>query len=150
MIISRTPFRISFFGGGTDFPGVYRGHGGAVLSTTINQYCYISVHRLSPFFKYRFKANYAKTECVKHPREFEHPLIRESFILLRIREGIELSHVADHVCRGIDGSVVPPRRWARPSTSSRPPPRASSIVIRCASTSGATTSFRPVARGAIW
>lgn len=95
MIISRTPFRISFFGGGTDFLDFYREHGGAVLATTINQYSYISVHRLSPFFKYRFKASYAKTECVKHPREFEHPLIRESFLLLKIREGIELSHVAD-------------------------------------------------------
>lgn len=95
MIISRTPFRISFFGGGTDFPEFFREHGGAVLATTIDQFCYISIHRLSPFFKHRFRASYAKTESVVSPKEFEHPLVRECLLHLDIREGLEISHVAD-------------------------------------------------------
>lgn len=95
MIIARAPFRISFFGGGTDFPGHYRRHGGAVLATTIDRHTYLSLHALSPFFKYRFRASYAKTELVQHPREFEHPLIRECLLMLRVREGLELTHVSD-------------------------------------------------------
>lgn len=95
MIISQTPFRISFFGGGTDFPGFYSEHGGATLSTTINQYCYLSVHRLSPFFKHRFRANYAQTETVQSPEEFKHPLIRECLLYLRIKDGLEIAHISD-------------------------------------------------------
>ncbi len=95
MIIARAPFRISFFGGGTDFPGHYRRHGGAVLATTIDKHTYLSLHALSPFFKYRFRASYAKTELVQAPGEFEHPLIRESLLLLRVREGLEMTHVSD-------------------------------------------------------
>jgi D-glycero-alpha-D-manno-heptose-7-phosphate kinase len=95
MIISRTPFRISFFGGGTDFPEFYREHRGAVLATTIDQYCYLSIHRLSPFFKHRFRASYSKTETVQKPEEFQHPLIRECLLVSAIREGLEISHVSD-------------------------------------------------------
>jgi D-glycero-alpha-D-manno-heptose-7-phosphate kinase len=95
MIISRTPFRISFFGGGTDFPEFYQEHGGAVLATTINQYCYITLHRLAPFFRYGFKANYARTEAVQKPEDFEHPLIRECLLHLDVKEGLEIAHVAD-------------------------------------------------------
>lgn len=95
MIISRTPFRISFFGGGTDYPEYYNEFGGATLSTTIDKYCYISVHRLTPFFKHRYRASYAKTESVMNPEEFQHPLIRESLLHLTFEEGIEISHVAD-------------------------------------------------------
>jgi D-glycero-alpha-D-manno-heptose-7-phosphate kinase len=95
MIISRTPFRISFFGGGTDFPAFYEEHGGAVLLTTINKYCYISLHALSPFFKHKFRASYAKTESVIEPSEFEHPLIRETLLQLNVKQGLEISHVAD-------------------------------------------------------
>lgn len=95
MIISRTPFRISFFGGGTDFPGFYREHGGSVLATTINKYAYLSVHRLSPFFPHNFRASYAKTESVLSPAEFQHPLIRECLLYLRVRDGLEISHVSD-------------------------------------------------------
>lgn len=95
MIISRTPFRISFFGGGTDFPEHYREHGGSVLTTTIDKYAYLSVHRLSPFFRHRFRASYAQTESVICPSEFEHPLIRECLLYLRIREGLEMAHVSD-------------------------------------------------------
>lgn len=95
MIISRTPFRISFFGGGTDYPEFYREHGGAVLFTTINKYCYISLHTLSPFFKHRFRASYATTESVLLPGEFKHPLIRETLLHIGIEQGVEISHVAD-------------------------------------------------------
>jgi len=95
MIISRTPFRVSFFGGGTDFPYFYEQYGGAALLTTINQYCYISIHKLSPFFKHRFRASYAKTESVLQLQDFQHPLVRECLLHLDIQEGLEISHVAD-------------------------------------------------------
>jgi D-glycero-alpha-D-manno-heptose-7-phosphate kinase len=95
MIISRTPFRISFFGGGTDFPEYYREHGGAVLCTTIDKYCYLLVHRLGPFFKYKYRANYAETESVQHPSEFQHPLVRECMALQEMDCGLEIAHVAD-------------------------------------------------------
>ncbi len=95
MIISRTPLHISFFGGGTDFPEFYAEHGGAALVSTINKYCYLSVHELSPFFKYRYRASYARTELVQAVEEFEHPLIRECLLYLRIRDGLEITHVSD-------------------------------------------------------
>jgi D-glycero-alpha-D-manno-heptose-7-phosphate kinase len=95
MIIARTPFRISFFGGGTDFPEYYTQHGGAVLATTIDQYCYLSIHKLSPFFKHRFRASYAQTESVLKPEDFQHPLVRECLLHLGVQEGVEISHVAD-------------------------------------------------------
>ncbi len=95
MIISRTPFRVSFFGGGTDFPAFYQAHGGVTLSTTIRKSCYISIHRLSPFFSHRFRASYAKTESVLTPEAFEHPLVRECLLLHHPLPGIEISHVSD-------------------------------------------------------
>lgn len=95
MIISQTPFRISFFGGGTDFPDYYREHGGAVIATTINKYCYLSIHRLGPFFKYRIKANYSRTEAVDRAADIQHPLIRESLLMLDCRESLEIGHIAD-------------------------------------------------------
>lgn len=95
MIISRTPFRISFFGGGTDFPGYFAQHGGAVISVSIDKYCYLSVHHLTKFFKHNYRASYSKTESVMKPEEFEHPLIRETLLHLGIKEGVEISHVAD-------------------------------------------------------
>ncbi|MGQ9661370.1 MAG: GHMP family kinase ATP-binding protein [Kiritimatiellia bacterium] len=95
MIISRTPFRVSFFGGGTDYPEFYERFGGATLSAAINQYCYISLHELSPFFDYKFRASYARVETVNEPKEFCHPLIRECLELLEIRTGVEITHIAD-------------------------------------------------------
>lgn len=95
MIISRTPFRVSFFGGGTDFPDYYREYGGATLLTTINKFCYISIHKLSPFFKHRFRASYSKTETVQESAEFTHPLIRECLKYLQPRYGLEIAHVSD-------------------------------------------------------
>jgi D-glycero-alpha-D-manno-heptose-7-phosphate kinase len=95
MIISRTPLRISFFGGGTDYPEFYRRHGGSVLLTTIDQYCYISIHHIKPYFGYRFRASYAKTEMVDRAERFKHPLIRECLRHLDVRKGLEITHVAD-------------------------------------------------------
>lgn len=95
MIISRSPFRVSFFGGGTDFPAFYRRHGGATLLTTLDRYCYISLHRLSPLHAHRFRASYSKTELVMKPSEFQHPLIRECLLMLGIKQGLDISHAAD-------------------------------------------------------
>lgn len=95
MIIARTPFRISFFGGGTDFPEFYREHGGATLATAMDKFCYVSVHRLGQFFKHRMRASYARTERVKDAAAFKHPLIRETLRHLRFDEGLEITHVAD-------------------------------------------------------
>ncbi len=95
MIISRTPFRISFFGGGTDFPGYFRERGGSVLSASIDRYCYLSVHPLAPLFEHRFRASYSQTESVKCAEEFRHPLIRETLREMGVEEGLEISHVSD-------------------------------------------------------
>lgn len=95
MIISRTPFRVSFFGGGTDFPDYYHEHGGVTLLTAINKYCYISIHHLSRFFQHRYRASYSRTESVVDPQEFQHPLVRECLLHCGTREGLEISHVAD-------------------------------------------------------
>ncbi len=95
MIISRTPFRISFFGGGTDFPDYYHQHGGATLSTTINKYCYLNVHQLGLLFDHRYRASYSKTEWVQNPSEFQHPLIRETLTYLNIDQPTEVSHSSD-------------------------------------------------------
>jgi len=95
MIISRTPFRISFFGGGTDFPEFYREHGGATLLTTINKYCYISLHSIRPYFSYRYRASYIKSETVNSPSDFSHPLIRETLLYVRPPGGLEITHISD-------------------------------------------------------
>jgi len=95
MIISRTPFRVSFFGGGSDFPEFFREHRGATLSATIDKYCYISLHYLSQFFNFKYRASYAKTETVMEAAEFKHPLIRECLRHLPNRQGLEMSHVSD-------------------------------------------------------
>ena len=78
MIIPRTPFRISFFGGGTDFPKWYEAKDGKVICTTINKYCYISVRELPPFFKYNYRLTYFKKEFVKKIKDIKHPSIRET------------------------------------------------------------------------
>ena len=77
MIITRTPFRISFFGGGTDYPAWYKKNGGAVLSTSIDKYCYITCRYLSPFFKYKYRIIYSKLEETDNRDEIDHPSARE-------------------------------------------------------------------------
>lgn len=95
MIITRTPLRISFFGGGTDYPIWYREYGGAVLSTAINKCCYITTRLLPPFFEYHSRISYSKVENVSQNSLVEHPSVRACLQLLQIEEGIEIHHVAD-------------------------------------------------------
>ncbi|MDH3972692.1 MAG: kinase [Deltaproteobacteria bacterium] len=95
MIITRTPFRISFFGGGTDYPVWYEENGGAVLSTTINKYCYISCRYLPPFFDYKYRIRYSHREETKVVNEIKHPSVRECLKLLKIEKGIEMVHTSD-------------------------------------------------------
>jgi len=95
MIISRTPFRISFFGGGTDFPVWYKENCGAVLSTTIDKYCYISCRRLPPFFEHKHRVVYSRIEHVSEIDEIIHPAVRETFRFMDIKEGLEIHHDGD-------------------------------------------------------
>ena len=95
MIICRTPFRISFFGGGTDYPAWYRENGGATLVTTISKYCYITCRWLPPFFEHRSRIVWSKIERVKETGEIEHPAVREALRYLDIRHGIEVHHDGD-------------------------------------------------------
>ena len=94
MIITKTPFRMSFFGGGTDMPAFFREHGGAVLSTTFDKYCYVTVRHLPPFFDYRTELSYAKTERVKTTEEIQHPAIREAMKMLDMYD-LRLTYEAD-------------------------------------------------------
>ena len=95
MIISRTPYRISFFGGGTDYPGWYLKHGGQVLSTTIDKYLYISCRYLPPFFEHRLRLVYAKIEMCQHSSELSHPSAREVLKFLNIDNGLEIHYDGD-------------------------------------------------------
>lgn len=95
MIISRTPFRISFFGGGTDYPVWYREHGGAVLATSINKFCYITCRYLPPFFKHKHRIVYSKMEQTQTISDIQHPSVRETLNFLKIDSGIEIHHDGD-------------------------------------------------------
>src|ERR1700727_853208 len=95
MIITRTPLRISFFGGGTDYPVWYREHGGSVLSTTIDKRCYITCRRLPPFFEYHSRISYSTVENVNRNDAIQHPSVRACLQYLGIDEGVEIHHVAD-------------------------------------------------------
>lgn len=95
MIISKTPYRISFFGGGTDFPQWYRQHGGKVISTTIGHYCYITVKELPPFYPHRLQIFYSKIERAQHASSIAHPSVRETLKFLGIEHGIEIHHLGD-------------------------------------------------------
>ena len=95
MIITRTPLRISFFGGGTDYPVWYREHGGAVLSTAIDKCCYITSRWLPPFFEYQSRVSYSRIENVNDNGTIEHPSARECLQFLDINGGVEIHHVAD-------------------------------------------------------
>jgi len=95
VIITRTPMRISFFGGGTDYPVWYREHGGAVLSTTINKCCYITCRWLPPFFEYHSRVSYTKVENVGANSAIEHPSVRGCLQFMGMEEGVEIHHVAD-------------------------------------------------------
>jgi D-glycero-alpha-D-manno-heptose-7-phosphate kinase len=95
MVITSTPLRISFFGGGTDYPVWYRQYGGAVLATTINKRCYITCRRMPPFFEYHSRISYSKVENVRRNDAIEHPSVRSCLQFLGIADGVEIHHVAD-------------------------------------------------------
>ncbi len=96
MIISRTPFRISFFGGGTDYPTWVAKHGGAVLGTSINHYSYLTCRYLPPFFEHKYRIAYSKTEHTQTIAEIEHPVIRAVADYLDFHDyGLEIHHDAD-------------------------------------------------------
>ena len=94
MIITKTPFRMSFFGGGTDMEEYFKENKGAVLSTTIDKYCYVNVRHLPRFFDYSTEVAYSRTEKVKSVDEIEHPLIRNIMKMLDMHE-IRLTYEAD-------------------------------------------------------
>jgi D-glycero-alpha-D-manno-heptose-7-phosphate kinase len=95
MVITSTPLRISFFGGGTDYPVWYREHGGSVLSTAIDKRCYITCRRLPPFFEYHSRISYSKVENVARNDAIQHPSVRACLQFLKFDEGMEIHHVAD-------------------------------------------------------
>ncbi len=95
MVITKTPLRVSFFGGGTDYPVWYREHGGAVLATTIDKCCYITCRRLPPFFEYHSRISYSQVENVPTNDKIVHPSVRSCLQFMRMEEGVEIHHVAD-------------------------------------------------------
>jgi len=104
MIVSRTPFRVSFFGGGTDYPTWFREHGGAVLATTFDKYCYISVRELPPFFEHKIRLVYSIVENVMHVGEINHPSARGVLEWLKFDRGLEVHHDGDLPARSGLGS----------------------------------------------
>ena len=104
MVIAQTPHRISFFGGGTDYPVWFREHGGAVLATSIDKYIYTNCRVLPPFHEYKHRIIYSKMESVKSTAEIVHPAVREAFRFLGVTDGIELHHDTDLPARSGVGS----------------------------------------------
>jgi len=107
MIISKTPYRISFFGGGSDYPEWYMENGGKVLSTTIDKHIYISARYLPPFFKHKYRIVWSKLETVKNIKDINHNAIREMLKLFKINDGLEIHYDGDLPARsGIGSSSV--------------------------------------------
>jgi D-glycero-alpha-D-manno-heptose-7-phosphate kinase len=104
MVMSRTPFRVSLFGGGTDYPTWYREHGGAVIGTTINKYCYVSFRTLPPFFEHKHRIVYSRIELPRTIDEIEHPCVRHVLREYEITEGVEIQHHGDLPARSGLGS----------------------------------------------
>jgi len=104
MIISKTPFRISFFGGGTDYPAWFESHGGKVLSTAIDKFCYITCRHLPPFFKHKYRIAYSTVEMVQAIRDIEHPAVRAVLDYMGCVEGLEIHHDGDLPARSGLGS----------------------------------------------
>ena len=104
MIISRTPHRISFFGGGTDYPEYYLEHGGRVLGAAIDKYSYLNVRRLPPFFEHKHRIVYSKQESVASVDEIQHPSVRETLRHLGVQYGVSIHHDGDIPARSGMGS----------------------------------------------
>ncbi len=104
MLITRTPFRVSFFGGGTDYYEYFSQYGGSVLSTTIDKYCYLSIRNLPPFFEHKSQLTYSKIERFNEPSEIQHPLVRAALEYMPT-ERIQITYDADlPACSGIGSS----------------------------------------------
>src|ERR1700722_4155934 len=104
MVICRTPYRISFFGGGTDYPGWYQTHGGAVLAVTIDKYCYLTCRHLPPFFEHRIRVVYRNIETCNRVDDIGHPVVRATLNYLHFDRGLELHHDGDLPARSGMGS----------------------------------------------
>lgn len=104
MIISRTPYRISLFGGGTDFPTWYHRHGGGVLAASINKYCYLSARYLPPFFEHKHRIVWSKIELCNDISEIEHPSVKAVLNYVGIDRGVEIHHIGDLPARSGIGS----------------------------------------------
>src|SRR3989339_2036546 len=95
MIITRTPHRISFFGGGTDYPSWYLKNDGKVLGVAIDKYCYLIVRKLPPFFENKYKIVYSQMEFPKTIDEIKHPSVRETLKYFNYKEGVSIHHDGD-------------------------------------------------------
>lgn len=104
MIITRTPFRVSFFGGGTDYPAWFRDHGGSVLATTIDKYCYITCRYLPPFFEHKHRIVYSIIENVREIAHIKHPSVRAVLEYMGVEDGLEIHHDGDLPARSGLGS----------------------------------------------
>lgn len=104
MIVTRTPFRVSLFGGGTDYPDWYRRHGGAVLGMAIDKYCYLTVRSLPPFFEHKHRIVYSSIELVRSVEEIRHPVVRAVLADENVEGGLEIHHDADLPARSGLGS----------------------------------------------
>ena len=107
MIISKTPYRISFFGGGSDYPDWYLKNGGTVISSTINKYIYISCRDLPPFFKHKHRIIYSKIELVQNISNIQHNVVREALgniFKKQVKDGLEIHYDGDLPSRSGIGS----------------------------------------------
>ena len=104
MIITKTPYRISFFGGGTDYPQWYKEFGGKVIATTFDKYCYISIRYLPPFFDHKYRIVYSEIESVDGINEIKHPSVKEVLKYYNCKKGLEIHHDGDLPARSGLGS----------------------------------------------
>ncbi len=104
MLVASTPYRVSFFGGGTDHHEWYSENGGSVLSTTIDKYCHITCRYLPPYFEHLHRVVWSKIELAKHFEEIEHPVVKEVMRLWDVQRGIEIHHIGDLPARSGLGS----------------------------------------------
>lgn len=104
MIITKTPYRISFFGGGTDYPAWFKKHNGKVLATSFDKYCYISLRKLPPFFDHKYRIVYSVIESINKVDEINHPSVREVLRYFNSKDGLEIHHDGDLPARSGLGS----------------------------------------------
>jgi len=104
MIISKTPYRISFFGGGTDYPSWFKENKGKILSTTINKYVYLSLRDLGPYFNYKHRIIWSKVENVNNANFIQHNVVREMIKYFKIKDGVEIHYQGDLPARSGMGS----------------------------------------------